>query len=243
MTFKAAILSYSLGTGHGCVAQRLAAELGPLGVECRFSSLEEWVTFDYDWLFRHGYLLLALHFPWAWDWMYSSPRFSSKETLGYFFQRGRVARRFEGEGFASCDLVVATQYNAMEIAADWKRFSGRPLKLAAVITDFDIYPLWARQEVDLFLVACKDLKKMLCDKGVSEERVAVTGLPIDPAFEEGRSGEAARSAFGLDSKMPTVIVLGGGLGNGPMEESVSACLKVEGWQVIAVCGKNEIVVK
>lgn len=239
MTIKAALLSYSLGTGHRRVADLLAKELSRLQVECRHSSLEEWVTRDYDWLFRHGYLLLALHFPWVWDWMYASPLFSAREALGYSFQRRRETRRFEAEGFAACDIVVATQYNAMEIAADWKKFNGRPLRLAAVITDFDAYPLWARREVDLFMVAHQDLKKMLMDKGVAGDRIAVTGLPIDPAFEEQRDGEAARSALGLPLKAPVALVVGGGLGNGPMEASVRACLKAEGWHVVAVCGKNE----
>ncbi len=239
MTAKAALLSYSLGTGHKRAAELLANELARLDVECGHSALEEWVTRDYDWLFRHGYLLLALHLQWVWDWMYASPFFSSGETLGYFFQRRREARRFESRGFASSDVVVATQYNAMEIAADWKKFNKRPLRLAAVITDFDIYPLWARREVDLFLVAHEELKNMLAEKGISEERITVTGLPIDPAFEEERSGEAARSALGLPLKAPVALIMGGGLGNGPMEESVHAALRADGWSVVAVCGKNE----
>ncbi len=239
MTAKAALLSYSLGTGHKRAAELLAEELSRLDVECGHSALEEWVTLDYDWLFRHGYLLLALHFQWVWDWMYASPFFSSGETLGYFFQRRREARRFERQGFASSDVVVATQYNAVEIAADWKKFNKKPLKLAAVITDFDIYPLWARREVDLFLVAHEELKVMLEQKGIPPERITVTGLPIDPEFEKERPGETARAALGLPLGTPLALIMGGGLGNGPMEESVHAALQARGWSVVAVCGKNE----
>ena len=239
MSRRAAILSYSLGTGHRRVAELLVSELGGLGVEASHSALEEWVPWDYDLLFRRGYLLLALRWQRVWDWMYASPAFSSREALGLPTQRRRAARAFAGRGFPAAGLVVATQYNAMEVAADWKKFYGGPLALAAVLTDYDLYPLWVRPEVDLFLVPHEELRDRLASRGVEPGRVAVTGLPIAPAFEAPRDGRAVRESLGLRAEGPVVLVAGGGLGSGPMEEAVRACLQAQGWRVVAVCGRNE----
>jgi processive 1,2-diacylglycerol beta-glucosyltransferase len=236
---RTAILSYALGTGHRRVGDILAGELAALGHTCDHRPLEEWVPWDYDLLFRRGYLLAVLHLQFVWESMYRSPRFTKKEALAFPIMRPRAWRRFGQEGLGDYDLVVATQYNAMEIAADWKKFTGRPLRLAAVITDYDTYPLWARPEVDLFLVAHGDLVDPLVRLGVPREKVHAPGIPIAPVFQEPQDGMALKSSLGLDLGRPTALVFGGGFGAGPMEACVKAALCVPEWQVIAVCGLNE----
>ena len=234
------ILSFALGTGHKRVGDLLAEQLTALGHSCLHRPLEAWVPWDYDLLFRWGYLFLAVSLPRAWDAMYRSPRFASKEALAFPPLRGRVVRRFDAEGLGDHDVVVATQYNAMEVAADWKKATGRARpKLAVVVTDYDIYPLWARREVDLFLVPHEDLKDILVERGVPEAKVLVTGIPISPEFESGADAAAARRALGLDVKGLCVLVFGGGGGFGPLARAVRSCLRVPDASVIAVCGNNE----
>jgi len=239
MTPRTAILSYALGTGHKRVGDILSKELSALGHECEHRPLEEWVPWDYDLLFRHGYLLLVLHVQPVWEAMYRSPYFTKKENLAFPIMRPRAWRRFGETGLGEFDMVVATQYNGMEIAADWKKFTRKPLRLAAIITDYDIYPLWARPEVDLFLVPHEDLIEPLIKLGVPKEKVRAPGLPIAPVFQEAQDPAAAKAALGLDASSPTALVFGGGFGAGPMEACVEAALESEGWQVIAVCGLNE----
>jgi processive 1,2-diacylglycerol beta-glucosyltransferase len=236
---RTVLLSYALGTGHKKVADILSAELGLLGHSCEHRPLEEWVPWDYDLLFRHGYLFLALKTPAVWDFMYRSPSFTRRGVLAPPFMAKRPVWRFEEEGFGGADLVVATQYNAMEIAADWKRATGRRLKLAVVVTDYDIYPLWARPEVDLFLVPHEDLKALLVQRGVNESKVIPTGIPISPVFEGLKRDPTVRANLGLDEESRVAMVFGGGGGWGPMEEAVRDCLSADGWKVIAVCGRNE----
>ena len=236
---RTAVLSYALGTGHKQVAETLSVELGRLGHHCDHSPLEEWVPWDYDLLFRRGYVFLVLKAPVVYDIMYRSPFFSRRGVLAFPVMGSRAVRRFEREGLGDSDLVVVTQYNAMEIAADWKRASGRDTKLAVIVTDYDIYPLWARPEVDLFLLPHEDLKAPLVGLGVPESRVLATGMPIGPAFENLKKDGAVRESLGLSETSPVAMVFGGGGGWGPMEAAVKACLRAAGWQVIVVCGKNE----
>lgn len=232
------ILSYALGTGHKRVGDILSRQLAALGHQCDHFPLEQWVPWDYDLLFRRGYLFLVLRLPSLWDAMYASPRFVKRGALALPVMRRRVVKRFEARGLADYDVVVATQYNAMEVAADCKRAIGGDFKLAVIITDYDIYPLWARHEVDLYLVPHEDLKAKLAGLGVAPERIVATGLPISADFEKEWDGGAARAALGLDLEKPTAMVFGGGSGLGPMEETARACLSVDQWQVIVVCGNN-----
>jgi processive 1,2-diacylglycerol beta-glucosyltransferase len=151
---------------------------------------------------------------------------------------GRALRAFEREGIGLADLVVATQYNAMEIAADWKRSHRADLKLAAVITDYDTYPLWARPEVDLYLVPHRAQAEGLRAHGVSAERIAVTGLPVARVFERRVDRGATRAALALAPHAPAVLILGGGGGMGPLREFAEVALDRTSWQVVLVCGQN-----
>ncbi len=240
MASPALILSYGLGTGHARVAAILSEKLRALGHDVSHRPLEEWVPLDYDLLFRYGYLFLALRTPKIWDLMYTSSIFAGRESLAHWPMRKRAALKFGEKILGGAGLVVATQYNAMEIVADWKKYTGGTVKLAAVITDYDVYPLWARPEVDLFIVPHEGLKPLLVERGIEQGRVAVAGLPISPSFEKGAaSGTMARALLGLPEGRRLALVVGGGAGVGRLEECVRALLGTRGWSVILVCGNNE----
>ena len=222
---RTVLLSFALGTGHRQVADNLAGELERLGHDCEPKPMEDWVPWEYDLLFRRGYLFLALHVPKAWDAMYRSAWLAGRGRLVPPIMNGRALRAFEREGMGVADLVVATQYNAMEIAADWKRRHRADLKLAVVITDYDIYPLWARPEVDLYLVPHLAQAEGLRAQGVSTERIVVTGLPIARAFEDPVDGGATRAALALAPEAPTAMIFGGGGGMGPLKEFAQVAIE------------------
>jgi processive 1,2-diacylglycerol beta-glucosyltransferase len=236
---RTVLLSFALGTGHRQVAENLARELEPLGHVCEPKPLEDWVPWEYDLLFRRGYLFLILHLPRAWDVMYHSARFAGRGRLVLPVMNGRVLRAFEREGMGAADLVVATQYNAMEIAADWKRRHRANFRLATVITDYDIHPLWGRSEVDLYLVPHSDQAARLCELGVVADRVVVTGIPIARSFESKIGRDATRAALALAPEAPTAMLFGGGGGMGPLKEFAQVALERTSWQVVLVCGQNE----
>ncbi len=239
MSPKTVILSYALGTGHRQVANILSGQLAALGHECEHKPLEEWVPADYDLLFRHGYLFLALRAPSVWDRMYQSGTFKQRPRLALPIMDKRVVRRFGERVPQGADLIVATQYNAMEVAADWKQATSSGVKLAAVITDYDIYPLWARKEVDLFILPHSDLAPLLEEKGIPPEKIASTGIPISPTFEQHHDPARARTGLGFDDRSPIVLLLGGGVGAGPLKKAAEHALTVEGTGVVVVCGLNE----
>ncbi|MEJ2368918.1 MAG: glycosyltransferase [Acidobacteriota bacterium] len=109
-----------------------------------------------------------------------------------------------------------------------------------VITDYDIDPGWARPEVDRYFVAHEDLAEDLAGLGVERSKIKVSGIPIDRAFEaDGAVSLDPRCELGLRVDRPVLLLLGGGLGVGPLEEALRASLRLPEWQIVAVCGRNE----
>ncbi|MGC8762983.1 MAG: MGDG synthase family glycosyltransferase [Acidobacteriota bacterium] len=238
MSPRCLVVSYGLGTGHHRVADTVSETLQGEGTEALVSHLEEWVPWEYDLLFRRGYLFCVFRLPWLWQWMYTTPAFARRGRLALPGMAGRARRRFETLADGS-SAVAATQVNAMEIAADAKAAGKGRFRLAVVLTDYDVYPLWARREVDLYLLPHEDLVEPFLKLGVGEERLAVTGIPVDLRFENLSPDRSVLRELGLEEGRPTVLILGGGVGAGPLGEAAAAALGDPGLQVVLVCGRNE----
>lgn len=238
MNRRCLVVSYGLGTGHHRVAEVVSEGLQAEGVEACVSRLEEWVPPEYDLLFRKGYLFCVFRLPWLWQWMYTTPLFARRGRLALPGMAGRARRRFEplAEGAGA---VAATQVNAMEIAADAKAAGCGRFRLAVVLTDYDVYPLWARREVDLYLLPHHDLVDPFRKLGVAPDRLAVTGIPVNPIFENLAPDRAVLSELGLEAERPTILILGGGVGAGPLGEAAQEVLADGDFQVVLVCGRNE----
>jgi processive 1,2-diacylglycerol beta-glucosyltransferase len=97
--------------------------------------------------------------------------------------------------------------------------------------------------MDRYFVAADATKEQLADTGVvSENRIEVTGVPIDPRFAAEMPKAEARKALGLDpdpSRL-TILLVGGGFGWGPMEGMFDVILDLPTTvQVLAITGRNE----
>src|SRR6202030_621313 len=87
------------------------------------------------------------------------------------------------------DLCVATHFLPAEILA-WliakKKLQARH---AIVVTDYDVHALWLCRTVDRYYVAMQESLEYLAKIGVPREKLHVTGIPIDPLFEESVSAD------------------------------------------------------
>jgi processive 1,2-diacylglycerol beta-glucosyltransferase len=64
--------------------------------------------------------------------------------------------------------------------------------------------------------------------GIPEDRITVSGVPIDPGFADLKDVRAMREKHGLASDGTTVLVSASGLGVGPVERLVGALLQTPG---------------
>jgi processive 1,2-diacylglycerol beta-glucosyltransferase len=113
----------------------------------------------------------------------------------------------------------------------------RPLTVC-VITDFEAHALWMEPCVDLYCVAMEETKARLVARGVKKDKVIVTGIPVSQRFAKPMSQKLARKQLGLKTA-PTLLVLGGGMGMGPLVETVKELDKASGrFQMMVVAGRN-----
>ncbi|MHB1044243.1 MAG: MGDG synthase family glycosyltransferase [Eubacteriales bacterium] len=112
--------------------------------------------------------------------------------------------------------------------------------LTAAITDFTLHTFWVFPEVDQYFIGAEGLYAQYEEFSIDRSRVRATGIPIDPAFTQRNNREELRAGLDLTPGVPVVLILGGGLGMGPLEAAVQSLLKSPvGCQIMVVTGTNK----
>ena len=136
--------------------------------------------------------------------------------------------------------VVCTHFLPLEALAPRRRRGLLNCPLYCVITDFTAHPFWAIEGIDASFVATSAVREELASWGVAWESIHVSGIPIDPRFTHGPLDRAeARESFQLAPDCPTVLLMGGGNGVGPLASLAERVLDLPSApQLLVVCGKN-----
>ena len=141
------------------------------------------------------------------------------------------------------DAILCTQFLPAEVFAFLRERGRVRVPVACAITDYSIHPIWVYRGIDRYYVAADAVREELADTGVvPEERIEVTGVPIDPRFAITMPASDARRALGLDpdpSRM-TILLMGGGFGWGPIEGMLEIVRELPASvQALVIAGRNE----
>lgn len=138
------------------------------------------------------------------------------------------------------DVVVCTHAFPCGAMAEYKRAYADAPPVVGVVTDFAVHGFWVHDVVDLYGVATEELRGALIDRGIAPNRIEVSGIPVRAAFAQPAAppGEL-RDRLGLPHDRAIVLLMGGGLGIGPLETMMSALASVGApICVVAMLGRN-----
>lgn len=191
------------------------------------------------------YLQMLKSAPFIWEYLYDNPEVeqATRDARELLRLAGSMKLKKMLKVYRPSAVVCTQAMPAIAMAAE-KRSGRLRVPLIGVITDFAVHTYWLHQEVDLYLVGHDDVKQEMIRRGISANRIRVTGIPIRPKFGETIDPLAARRKMHLNLHKTTVLVMGGGHGLGPIDELVDALRTVPlALQVIVVCGRNRRVLK
>ena len=139
------------------------------------------------------------------------------------------------------DVVLCPHFLPMETLGSIRGHRGHHQpRIVTVVTDFEAHALWMEPSVDLYCVAMEETKARLVARGVPPKQIVVTGIPISRRFRKAPSAMTLRRRLRLNPTSPTLLVLGGGLGMGPLAETMRYLNEVKRpLQLLVVAGKNE----
>jgi UDP-N-acetylglucosamine:LPS N-acetylglucosamine transferase len=136
------------------------------------------------------------------------------------------------------DIVICTHPFSSSSLSRLKR-RGYQVRLCTVITDFHVHQVWAQPEVDIYMASNEEVLRQLVLFGISEQKIVVTGIPVKSDFWQKLNKLEARKSLHLKN-LPTVLVMGGGLGLGGIKDIADALIKwKDDIQFIICTGSNQ----
>ncbi|HUA09175.1 MAG TPA: glycosyltransferase [Candidatus Acidoferrales bacterium] len=138
------------------------------------------------------------------------------------------------------DAIVCTHAFPSGAMAEYKRLYDDAPPVIGVVTDFAVHAFWIHENIDGYCVATEATREVMIARGVRPERVAVTGIPVDPRFARAASPAGAiRERLGLPLDRPIALLMGGGLGIGPLSRTLRAIETLEiPIAAVVIAGRN-----
>jgi processive 1,2-diacylglycerol beta-glucosyltransferase len=237
------VLSVDIGAGHRMAAEALCqgiAEERP-GSEHKILEALEYTGPDGGKLAKDLYFGALKEAPDLWGTLYKQKGlfelFRPINELADDFRLGKLAP--EARAFRP-DVVLAMHPIACGLASSLARKREVECPVVAVLTDFDAHPAWIYEGIALYLVASAAMEHDLRARRPPSGEVVATGLPIRLPFGRCRDDTTARRRLGLDERRFTVLLLGGGLGLGPIAETAEALVGPNSpVQLVVIAGKNQ----
>jgi len=190
---------------------------------------------------QSGYLSLLHNTPEIWDYLYDNPKVARRISgVKEFINKLKSGKLEELLDSFSPKTVICTQAFPCGVVAAYKEKRKNNLPLIGVITDYVAHRYWLYDQVDYYAVPHETTKRDLIKKGIAARKIRVTGISIDPKFGKKRDREGIIKGVNLSPNLPTVLIMGGGQGLGPIEEIVDSLNALPlPLQMIIVTGLNK----
>lgn len=131
------------------------------------------------------------------------------------------------------NVIISTLPFCSQLVSQYKKYYEIQIPLITCVTDISTHNEWINDGSDYYLVGSPSLKYELIAKGVAENKVFATGIPVKSQFENHRE-------FILRSKK-RLLIMGGGLGLLPKEDSFYQRLNAVSYlETTIITGKNQV---
>jgi processive 1,2-diacylglycerol beta-glucosyltransferase len=236
-------LSASVGEGHTAAAQAVSSAVTDRWPEsdCQVVDSYRYASHVFHRVASNGYIGMVKMLPQLYRYIYNQAERATKVSAfkSWLHHYTALNLRQYIERFEP-DVVVCTHAFPCGVMSEYKREFADAPPVIGIVTDFVVHPFWIHKNIDAYAVATKAMKQALVTRGVQVERVRVTGIPIDGKFALHPAKASARDTIGIDRHRTTLLLMGGGLGIGPLEKALVALDQVSfDVQMVVVVGKNE----
>jgi processive 1,2-diacylglycerol beta-glucosyltransferase len=138
-------------------------------------------------------------------------------------------------------VVVCTHAFPCGVMSAYKRLYNSTIPVMGIVTDFVVHPFWIYPNIDAYAVGTPEMRATMIERGIDPARVQVDGIPVDGRF--GIMNETRielRERLGLAVDRPIALLMGGGLGMGPIEQATEslATLGSKAPDAVVIVGRN-----
>jgi processive 1,2-diacylglycerol beta-glucosyltransferase len=236
-------LSASVGDGHSSAANAVSVALDEISPGTRTLVVDSYryAALVVSGVVSGGYLQMVKTIPQMYRYLYHRAERATEvgpfRTWAHQFTAGNLRGLILRE---RPDIVVCTHAFPCGTMAEYKAAYADAPPVLGIVTDFAVHGFWVHADVDAYAVATEAMRDALIARGVPAERVLASGIPVHPRFARNVEPRAVlRARLGLPQDGPVVLLMGGGLGIGPLERMLHAMERLEApAAVVAIAGRN-----
>ncbi len=243
---KVLILSVAVGAGHMRTAEALKEAAGALypGAEIRILDTFSYASPFLGNLVLGAYMEMLKKSPLLYGFLYRQAErgkpLSGKGKVGFshILNIAAAPRLVEYINDFKPEIIACTHAFPLGIVSFLKKKGVFRGPLFAIITDYDVHSFYIFPEVDNYIVGSEDLIPQCLAFGIDPGRVHATGIPIHSQFFVRYDKVLLRKQIGLEPDLPVVLLMGGGLGMGPIDTVFKTLGNSNRCQLICVAGVN-----
>lgn len=247
---KRIIISYaSYGGGHYSAAKNLKEYIEENYPDCDVFLFDcmKYINKVIDKVCGSTYSTITTNIPWFWGKIYyhtQEPIFEKITSLSNKLLSYKLVKLFKN---IEPDIIISTHFFVSHMCSILKQNKKINAKIATIITDYgnDPYNEWVSNfnYIDYIFVAHNEIKNILLNKKIPENKIYPTGIPISKNFLIHYDKSVIFNKLNLSENKKTVLFFGGGeLGLGKSKTLDIYNLLIKNYsniQIIAIAGKNE----
>lgn len=205
------ILAARYGDGHLRAAKAVAMELLHRHPEPSLGLLDyyRFVNPRLDNAIRWAYLSSVRFAPGLWRWFYTSTqRIDPTSNAQKFLNHVGLNRFYQAIREHPPEVIVSTYPTAAGVVSSLKSKGRLRVANFVVMTDYSVHSQWIHPGIDRYFVGSEDMKSALQDRGLKEESIIVSGIPVDQRFRLPVDEQKVRQELGVGDR-PVVLFMGG----------------------------------
>ena len=138
------------------------------------------------------------------------------------------------------DLIISTHPFITEMVSHLKGIGVLNVPLITLMTDYGPHRAWIAKNVDAYVVAEAGMIPLMEAMGVDRSRIYPFGIPVEHVFFQKGDKAALRKKYGLDPKLPTILMMAGSFGvDNVLDFYRQICGVGLPFQIVIITGKNE----
>lgn len=237
---KILIFSASIGNGHNQAAKALQESLAGNGYTSMIIDTLEYISPTFHKILLESYMNLLKLSPKMWGRIYHNTEKTRFFDMNVIMNKLLANKLKKLINSVQPDAFIATHPFASCMLSILKGRNNWTVPIYTVITDYTIHPSWINHHISYYFTAHEQLNYLLDIYKQDYDKFIPLGIPIMKKFREPQDRERLKQEFGISPDQKTLILSGGGLGLGPMEQVLDSLQEIEQpLKVFILTGNNE----
>jgi len=240
---KILLLYISESSGHHCASIAIENALHSIAPDIQTMNIN---CFNYtnpilEKVINRAYLGVVKRTPEIWDYLYDNPKVLKRtQKLRAMIHKFNAAKLKVLLNEFKPNAIICTQAFPCGMIADYKKSLGLSTPLIGVLTDYAPHSYWIYDSVDKYIVPSKETGLKLIANGIDPRKIETFGIPVESRFSLFHDKEAIFKKVGIDPKRPSVLIMGGTQGLGPIKDIIRSIDKSDlDVQAIVAAGTNK----